>query len=368
MSIGNHLSHQHLDQADQTQTLRFRHLWLIVLLLVVIALAITGLLVTTLSVVLMIFAGLLFGIFVHSISAWLSEKLPLGYHFWYGTTVLIILLGLAGGFYYLGSQIAERTSDLISQLQSSIESAQQRISQYEWAARYVPDQDELQSAITKSGSNMVPEVMKGVRWIGWAFTGAIVVLFVGFYAAYEAHLYRAGLVQLLPKSKRDRGREVLDKLHAALGRWIVGRLFSMAIIGIITAIGLWLLGVPLPVTLGALAAFFTFIPNVGPLLAALPQVLLALNVGTNVALYVIIFNLVLQGVESYIITPLIQKHEVSLPPIVTITAQLLMGVWLGVIGIMMAAPLVVVIMVLTQMIYIKDRLGDDHPGELTENV
>lgn len=344
---------------------RLAKTWLVVALLVALVLAVSKTLVVTLSILLLVFAGLLFGVFVHAIADWPARKLNLPYRFWYGITVFFLLLFLAGGFYYLGSQIGQKASSLINELQSSVNTAQQRLSQYEWAAQYVPDQQTLEQTIKESGSSFLPEMMKGLQWLGWIGTAAIVILFIGFYAAYEPDLYRNGLVRLVPPTKRNRAREVLENLHSALGYWIIGRLVSMLLVGIITAIGLWWLGVPLPVTLGVVAAFLTFIPNIGPLLAAVPQVLLALNVGPSVALYVIIFNLVLQGVESYLITPLIQRHEVSLPPILTITAQLTMGVWIGVIGIMMAAPLVVVIMVLVQMLYIQDRLGDENAGQLT---
>jgi predicted PurR-regulated permease PerM len=115
------------------------------------------------------------------------------------------------------------------------------------------------------------------------------------------------------------------------------------------------------------AACLTFIPNIGPLLAAVPQFLLALNVGTSTAMYVIVLNIVLQAVESYLITPIVQRRQVTLPPILTIAAQLVMGAVAGVVGIMMAAPLVVVTMVLVQMLYIQDELGDSHSGQLTDS-
>ncbi len=205
----------------------------------------------------------------------------------------------------------------------------------------------------------------GIQSIGWALTSAIVIFFVGLYAAYDPHLYRGGLIKLVPIAKRDRADDVLDQSQTALSRWIVARLMSMSVVGIVTAVGLWIFGVPLAATLGVVAAILTFVPNFGPLLAAIPQILLALNVSPQVAIYVAAFNLVLQGLESYLLTPMIDRHEVSLPPIVTITAQLLMGATLGVIGVMMAAPCVVVAMVVTQMLYVNDKLGDPKPGELT---
>ncbi|WP_372718966.1 AI-2E family transporter, partial [Novipirellula sp.] len=225
----------------------------------------------------------------------------------------------------------------------------------------------VQSMMSQQGDSAVSSLVGGLRSVGWAMTGAIVIFFVGAYAAYEPRLYCNGLTKLFPKERRGRVSDVLQQLRDALGRWIVGRVMSMTLVGILTAIGLWFLDVPLPITLGVVAALLTFIPNIGPLMAAVPQVLLALNVGTETAIYVIVFNLALQGIESYLITPMIQRHEVTLPPILTIAAQLWMGIIVGVIGIMMAAPLVVVLMVLIQMLYIHDRLGDPNPGELTSD-
>ena len=185
------------------------------------------------------------------------------------------------------------------------------------------------------------------------------------FAAYEPDLYRTGLVKLVPIDRRKRAEEVLDELNSALSLWLLGRFLSMAIVGVATAVAMWLLGIPLPISLGALVALRTFIPSVGPLLAAVPQMLLAINVGTETVFYVLLFNIMLQIIESYLITPLVQRRKVALPPILTIAAQLVMGVLVGIIGVMMAAPLVVAAMVLVQMLYVEDRLGDKAAGEIT---
>ncbi|KAA5541952.1 AI-2E family transporter [Roseiconus nitratireducens] len=340
-------------------------LWAVLLLGLI--LAASGLLVPSLSVVLLVFAGILFGILMNGVSSWCAERTPLSYRTWYLilTTVLILLILL--GVFYLGSQIVQRADELWVQLQSAISNASEQLRESEQAQKYLPDASQVKKAVTESQSAILPEMLKGFRGLGWAITSAFVIFFVGLYAAYEPDLYRTGLIKLVPKHRRGRAEKVFRELRSALGQWIIGRMSSMAIIGVLTAIGLWLLGLPLPITLGVVAALLTFIPNIGPLLAAVPQVLLALNLGSSTVIYVLIFNVALQGVESYLITPVIQRHEASLPPILTIAAQLLMGVTVGVIGIMMAAPLVVVIMVLTQMLYIHDQLGDSHPGELTES-
>ncbi len=345
----------------------YRQFWMsgVAILLVGLVLATAGLLIPAVNVLLLVYAGLLFGLLVHGIADWIAAHTPASYRVAYLIVVIALLAMICLGFYYLGSLVTERADEFASELQTALENAQKRASQSDLTKNVMPDSFDLRSTLLQHASSAWEGIVSGMRSLGAAITGAFVILFVGLYAAYEPHLYRTGMLKLVPLASRDRAQEVLDQLEDALVRWITGRLMSMAIVGILTAIGLYFLGVPLPVTLGVVAALLTFLPNFGPLLAAIPQVLLALNVSTETALYVAIFNVALQGVESYLITPLIQRSEVTLPPILTIAAQLLMGVLVGVLGVMLAAPLVVTVIVIVQMLYIEDYLGDPDPGELT---
>ncbi|MGB7327305.1 MAG: AI-2E family transporter [Rubripirellula sp.] len=350
-----------LNRASNTQV------FVIAMMLMTLILATAGLFVPTLSIVLLVFAGLLFGVFVQAISEWPSRHSPLSYRTSFLAVVTVMLLSISIGFFYLGSQAVRRADELWTQLQSAVRTADERLSQNDWTSEHLPSVSEMQDKVTQSTSSILPEMFQGLQWFGWGATGTMVIFFVGLYAAYEPDLYRAGLIKLVPVDRRDRAKSVLKQLKSALRLWIVGRLLSMALVGIATAIAMGILGIPLPVSLGVLAALFTFIPNIGPLLAAVPQMLLAVNVGTQTVLYVLLFNVILQTVESYLITPLVQRHELSLPPILTIAAQLVMGVLVGIVGIMMAAPLVVVAMVLVQMLYVQDCLGDEQTSQLTSD-
>jgi predicted PurR-regulated permease PerM len=133
---------------------------------------------------------------------------------------------------------------------------------------------------------------------------------------------------------------------------------SMIVVGLLTAVGLWALGMPLALTLGLLAALLTFIPNLGPTLAVVPAALLALLQSPTKSLYVILLYLVIQAVESYLLIPLVQRQAVSLPPALTITAQVLLGILVGGFGLVLATPLTAAVMVLVRMLYIEDALGD----------
>ena len=132
----------------------------------------------------------------------------------------------------------------------------------------------------------------------------------------------------------------------------------MAVVGLITTIGLWLLGIPLASTLGLITGLFEFAPFIGPILAAVPAVLIAFTQSPMDALYVIILYIAIQQIEGYLITPYVQKRAVDLPPALTIFAQLLMGVLFGLFGLLLATPLVAASMVIVRMAYIEDVLGD----------
>jgi predicted PurR-regulated permease PerM len=133
----------------------------------------------------------------------------------------------------------------------------------------------------------------------------------------------------------------------------------MAIIGIGSGVGLWVIGIPLPVTQGVLAGILNFVLNLGPLLSSVPPILFGLQQGGTTAFYVAGFYFVLQFVESYLVTPLINQRQVQLPPALTLSAQLLMGMTAGFLGLLLATPLCAVASVVTRELYVQDALEND---------
>lgn len=150
----------------------------------------------------------------------------------------------------------------------------------------------------------------------------------------------------------------MDETALTIQWWLVGQLISMLILGTITTLGLWLMGMPYSLVLGIFTAFMTFIPNLGPILAGVPTLLVALTVSPAMAFYVAIFYIIIQSIEGYFITPMIHREAINVPPVLIITIQFLLYYLIGIIGVFVAMPLVACVMILIQRVYVEEILGD----------
>lgn len=191
--------------------------------------------------------------------------------------------------------------------------------------------------------------------------GLFVILFIGIYVAYDMRLYRNGLLHLVPVTKRKRAEEVLDFLGHTLRWWLIGRLIAMAAVALMTYIGLWILGMPYKFSLSVTAGLLDFVPTIGPIVAGIPAVLLALPEGGMKGLYVVGLYFLVQEVESYLVTPVVQQRTIYLAPALTVCAQIIMGLLLGLPGVLIATPLAASAIVLVKMLYVHDVLGDRIP-------
>jgi len=133
----------------------------------------------------------------------------------------------------------------------------------------------------------------------------------------------------------------------------------MAVVGVITAIGLLIIGAPMAISLSLLAALLTFVPYVGAVVSAVPAVLLAFTKGSDTAFYVILVYLIAHVVEGYIVVPLIQHRMVYLPPAMILATQFLMELCVGILGVTLATPLMVVTMVPIKNLYFKQDWTED---------
>jgi predicted PurR-regulated permease PerM len=189
-------------------------------------------------------------------------------------------------------------------------------------------------------------------------TNLLIVLIVGLYLAVEPGVYLRGFLRLVPPRRRPRTREILLAVAHALRQWLLGQLLAMAVIGLASGLGLWLLGVPYAAVLGLVAALFAFVPNIGPILGLIPALLVAAGVSAWHPAYVLALYAAIQTLESYLLTPVIQRRAVDLPPGLLIVVQVAMGLAAGVLGLLLATPLAAAAMVVVRMAYVEDVLGD----------
>lgn len=192
-----------------------------------------------------------------------------------------------------------------------------------------------------------------------AIGGLVLVLFIAMYVAAEPGLYKAGILHLVPHRSRDRAKEVVDTLAVTLRQWLVARLIAMVLIGALTGGALALLNVRGAAALGVLAGLLEFVPFFGPIVSAIPALGIALLDSPQKALYVLILYLVMQQLEGNVITPLLLERRLDIPPVLTVVTVAALGVVFGVIGMLIAEPLLAAVLVTTKMLYVSDVVGDE---------
>jgi predicted PurR-regulated permease PerM len=195
------------------------------------------------------------------------------------------------------------------------------------------------------------------------------VIVGGIFMAARPGLYRRGLIKLVPEGGRDNAALALEDSWKALRLWLFGRLVSMVLVGLLTGLGLWWIGIPAALTLGIVAALLEFVPFLGPILAAIPAILLALAVDPTLFLWVVGLFLVIQQIEGNIIAPLVQQQAVELPPALLLFSLVAAGLVFGIVGILFAEPLTVVLFVLVKRLYVREALNTPTPipGEDSED-
>lgn len=308
-------------------------------------------------VLLLLFAGLLLAVLLRSLAELTSRLTGLG-HGGALAVVMVVSLLLLGGIAGFGvPRLVAQFDQLASTLEPSLEGAQQWLQERSWGRWFLQEMPEL-GDIRANGADVLARATGVVsRTVGFVFS-LIIVLFVGVYLAADPDLYTTGLLRLVPLAHRTRASEIVAAVAYTLRWWLVGQLITMAAVGLMTWLGLWALGIPTAFGLGVLAFLFDFVPNFGPIAAAIPGILLGFGESPIMALYVTILYVVVQQIESLLIAPLVHQRTVKLPPVLTIVAQVFLGLLAGPLGLLLATPLTAAVLVLIKMLYVEQLLGD----------
>ena len=300
-------------------------------------------------VIMLAFAGIVFACAVRAASEPLSRRLRIS-DTWAVTIVFALFLTVVVlGGYLFGKQITAQTNELWSALKEAAGKLQGRLNESPLGSWLL---ENLQGG---SDPAAMAKAFKGTVAVFGGFADVVLVLFIALYFAVDPKTYRNGFLLLLPESVRDRVGGALDASGRALRMWLLGQFRAMAAVGVLTAIGLWAVGVPLAIPLGILAAILDFVPFIGPLVAAIPGIMLAFSQGPEVALYAGLVYFGIQFAEGHFIMPLAQKWAVQLPPVLGLLAIVAFGILFGLMGVLFAVPLTVVTYVMVKRLWVENE-------------
>lgn len=314
------------------------------------------------KVLLLILATVLVASLFRGIAGYVHKyiKIPMGWSLLVSVLLVIGFFALAG--LLIAPQVSEQVNELVEKFPETVQGAKVQLSQSQQGRKLLEQIPEDPQKWLQEKSGAFKQSLGVFSATFSVLTDLYIIFLIGIFIMAQPEPYRNGIVSLVPLPDRERTREVLDKLGSTLQRWIAGKLFSMLVVPILTFLGLWALCVPLALALGFIADLLSFVPNFGPLIALIPAVLVSLMQGPNTALYVALLYIGIQAVESNLITPMVQKQMVYLPPAVILIGQVLLGILVSGLGLILATPIIANVMVLVNMLYVEDVLGDNPSG------
>lgn len=337
--------------------------------LIVLALVLVVQFVTTTSqLLLLLFVSLLFAIVIRTAVNWLSAHTPLSDKVGFAVVVIGSLVLMIGLGWFIGPRLVEQGNRLVDQLPEAVNSFETWIRSYTWGddlLNNLPQVNSVSGILTRGDTGLVSRVTGTVSFLAEAVGVVLILVFTALYLSIEPGIYVRNFVRLFPKKLRSRIRHVLDTCYHALQGWLLTRIVSMVVNSVLTFIGLSVLGVPFALTLSVLEAFLSFVPTFGPLISAVPAILVGALDSPTTALYVAGLYLAVEMVDNYGVTPLLQRFMLYLPPGVVLATQVLLTALVGRIGLVVAAPLVVATIPIVRMLYVRDVLhdeGDDDDG------
>jgi predicted PurR-regulated permease PerM len=330
----------------------------------------------------LIFAGMLLGVALNAMTELLGRVVRLA-HALRLTIVCLVLAGLLSGVIFLGgTTIAQEATVLSNTIKSQLVSVKAFLEKNGIDTSYfdlgnpnasadssVPATPgaathNLPSAgtIASSGGAIVSQTLKLLIGTVSAVGNFFIVLFLGLTFAAQPSVYRKGLLFIVPARYRARATVIVDRIGETLERWLIAQIVTMAVVFLVTWIGLAMIGIQSSFILGIQSGLLTFIPTVGPLLAGLIVVLASLASGWVAAASAFALFLGVHALESYILTPILQRQALDIPPATLFAFQILLGVVFGVWGLALALPVMAIVKVMIE--YFK---SDAPPSAVVHN-
>lgn len=334
----------------------------------------------------LVFAGILLGVALTAVTH-LLQKVMGGPHALRLALVCVVLAGLLSGVVFLGgATIARQAAVLSNTLKSQLVTVKTFLEQHGVDTSYLelgsvtatptasadspsaaptppaglPKNLPSAGALASGGGAIVSQTLKLLLGTVSAVGNFFIVLFLGLSFAAQPGVYRKGLLALSPKRHRHSVTAVVDRISDTLERWLIAQMITMAAVFLVTWIGLTIIGIDSSFILGIQAGLLAFIPTVGALIGGLIIVLASLASGWVAAFSAFVLFLGVHALESYILTPIIQRQALDIPPATLFAFQILLGVVFGLWGLALALPLMAIVKVI--ITYLRED-GDERPPE-----
>ncbi|GGX27906.1 AI-2E family transporter [Pigmentiphaga litoralis] len=277
--------------------------------------------------------------------------------------VVITIIAILGAVaWFAGAAVADQARALQKELPDAVSKLAAVVEESPFGDAYSGVRDTVADANVpwKRVAGYASGALGGLSTVG-------LIVIAGVFLAADPAVYRKGLIRLFPVDVRGNAARGLDAAGQGLHRWLLGQFCSMAAVGAMTAIGLWALGMPLAFLLALIAGLLAFVPFFGPIIAGVLAVLLAFSESPTMGLYVALLFLGIQQVEGNLLMPQIQRWAVQLPPVLGLLAVVIFGMLFGIAGVVLATPLMVVVMILVQELYVKAGLEKQGEGTRHED-
>jgi predicted PurR-regulated permease PerM len=317
-------------------------------LLVLLVLAVLRLL----DLLILVFGAVVVATLLRGFADAIERRSPLSGRWSFAAAVLAVVAVFAGVGWLFGSQLQTDLGAVARTVRQSWQGLQTGIAGF-------PGGKDVAAAMQNASfptDNFVPKLVGALNWLTTVAIDLVVVLFGILFIAADPALYRRGLTLLFPREHRPLADEALVDAGLALRQWVIGLFVVMVFIGLFCGLGLWLVGTPSAAGLGLIAGAFELIPYLGPIISAVPVALVAATKGPATLWLAMGVMLVVHWVEAAVVSPLVQKKVVSLPPALSVFGIIAGGMLFGPVGLIFASPLLVVAMVLVKRLWVEEAL------------
>jgi predicted PurR-regulated permease PerM len=311
------------------------------------------------EVLLLLFIAVLLSLYLGALADLLRRRVPMPRGAALAAAGLLTVAGIVGLVWLVVPPVVEQTVALVRVFpayvnvwDAGLDNIARRVPGV--TAVYKTGQHPIARAIFDQGAHLLQDALPRVLGVVHPLINVFSVGVMAIYLALNPALYREWLIALFPPVHRELVRDVLGEIAGQLRSWIVGQLTAMLVLAALTAVGLYLLGVPYWLTFGVFTGAVAVVPFFGTLLSTLlpAAFVLALPNGGTRALFVVLLGVVIHLIEGNFVAPKITSHRVGLPPVLSIMAVLVVGKLLGGVGLLVAVPTLTALMVVVRRILI----------------